>query len=142
MEKIKAPGYFMAVAIILLIWDLIGVAAFGMDLMITEEMIAALPPEQQEMYLNNPVWLKAVYGIATIGAAIGCIGLLMKKAWSKMLFIISLIAVIIQFSYSIFGMNSLEIMGYSALIMPVIVIVIGVYQIILSNKGQKEGWLA
>tara|TARA_B100001245_G_scaffold234884_1_gene221389 strand:+ start:743 stop:1171 length:429 start_codon:yes stop_codon:yes gene_type:complete len=141
MEKAKAPGYFMAVAIILLIWDLIGVAAFAMDLMMTEEMIAMMPPEQQEMYLNTPGWTKIAYGVATIGAALGCIGLLMKKAWSKLLFIISLIGVVVQFGYTFIGMGALDIVGPSALIMPIVIFVIGAYQIFLSNKGQKEGWL-
>lgn len=141
MENSKSPGWFMPVAIILLIWDLIGVAAFGMDLMMTDEMIASLPPEQQEMYLNTPGWIKIPYGIATIGAAIGCIGLLMKKAWSKLLFIISLIAVVVQFGYTFLGMEALTVVGPTALIMPLFIFIIGAYQIWLTNKGSKENWL-
>ncbi len=131
----------MAVAIILLIWDLIGVGAFTMQLLMTEEMIATLPPEQQEMYRNTPGWITIAYGVATIGAALGCIGLLMKKAWSKILFIASLIGVVIQFGYTFIGMNALDIVGPSSLIMPIVIFVIGAYQIYLSNKGTKEGWL-
>ena len=141
MEKVKAPSWFMPVVTILLIWDLIGIAAFGMDLMMPEEMISELPIEQQELYSQTPDWTKLFYGIATIGAFLGCIGLLMKKAWAKPLFLVSLLAVLIQFGHSLFVLGALDVMGPTALIMPVIVTLVGTYQVWLSSKGVKKGWL-
>lgn len=141
MEKLKAPTWFMVVAIILLLWDLMGVFAFATDQMMTEEMLSALPEGQQTMYRNTPAWMSIVYGIATIGAAIGSIGLIVKKSWAKWLFLASLSAVVIQFGYSFLVLNAFAILGPSALILPLLIILIGIYQVWLSNKAIKAGWL-
>lgn len=140
-DKVKAPTWFMVVAIILLIWDAIGVFSFVMTLMMTDEMIATLPPEQQEMYTSTPGWINVFYAVATIGALLGCIGLVMKKAWAKMLFIASLVGVIVQFGYSFLALDMLSVSGPTSVILPLVILLIGIYQIWLSSKGQKEGWL-
>lgn len=141
MEKVKAPTWFMVVAILLILWDLMGVMAFTVQMMMTEEMLAALPEAERNLYLEFPMWTKVAYFIAVVGATIGSIGLVAKKKWAKPLFIVSLVAVIAQFGHSLFLSNSIEVYGAQAFVMPVLVVGIGIYQIILSNQAISKKWI-
>lgn len=131
----------MVIVILMMLWDLMGVFAFSMQMMMTEEMLAALPEAERDLYLNFPMWTKVAYGIAVIGATIGSIGLAVKKKWARPLFIISLVAVLFQFGYTLLMTSSVEVYGGQSFIMPVLVVVIGVYQILLTNQAVRKGWI-
>jgi len=131
----------MVVAIILLIWDLFGIMAFVMQAMMTEEMLTAMPAEDQEIYRNTPSWITGAYFVAVFGATLGSLALILKKKWAMPLFILSLIAVIVQMSYTLFAAGVLELKGATSAIFPLIIVFIGAYQIILSNQAIKKNWI-
>ena len=79
MTATKPSTLFWIIAIIALLWNLSGVAAFAGDILMTEEALATLTEAQQELYKSTPVWLKFVYGVAVFSGTLGCILLLMKK---------------------------------------------------------------
>ena len=138
----KAPGWYMPVVIVLLLWNLIGIAFFFLHVFITEEMLAALPENQAALYDQYPLWTQIVYSISVFGGTIGVIGLLMKKKWSKPLLLLSLVAIIIQMSHSLFITDSVEVYGtVQAFAMPILVIVIAIYEVTLANKGIVKGWI-
>lgn len=141
MTSITLPRTFWIIGIVALIWNLLGLAAFFGDVMMSAEALASLPEEHQELYLSSPIWLKAVYGVATVGGCLACIGLLLKKKWSMSLFMISLIAIVIQMGYSIFFTNAAEVLGSQAYIMPILVIGIGVFLWYYSKSANAKGWL-
>ncbi|MCF6356805.1 MAG: hypothetical protein L3J54_03275 [Draconibacterium sp.] len=88
------------------------------------------------------MWHKLVYGIATICGLLGAIGLLMKKRWAITLFLISLVAVAIQFLYGLFGTNASEAYGVFAIIMPIIVTIISALLWYYAKKCEAKGWLS
>ncbi|MCF8716145.1 hypothetical protein JM658_15040 [Joostella atrarenae] len=137
----KIPWWFWLVTIVALLWNLMGVGAFIADMTITDEAIQALPKAQQDLYLNNPIWVKAAYGIAVIGGALGCILLIFRVKTAKLVFIISFIAILIQMGYNFLIASSLEVYGPGAYLMPIMIIVIAAYLIIFSGKSIKKGWL-
>lgn len=139
----KAPVTLMIIAIVAILWNIVGVMAFATDMMMTPEMLALLPEDQQELYANNPMWNKLVYGVATICGLIGSIGLAMKKKWSELLLLISLIAVVIQMSYSLFFTNAREVVGDTAgLYFPVMILLIALFLWYYAKKCTARGWLA
>lgn len=139
----KPNTAFWIIAVIALLWNLIG-AYFWVShsFLMTEEMMAALPPEQAELMNSSPSWNTVVYGIATIGAVIASILLLMQKKMAVTLFAISLIAVLIIQLYWIFGLDSVSVMGPQSLIMPVIVIAIAIFEYFYSKGAAQKGWIA
>lgn len=141
MEKIKAPTWFTVVAIIMVIWNLMGVSAFIMDAMMTEEAIAALPEAERNLYGKFPLWTKAAYFIAVFGGTLGAIGLVAKKRWSKPVLIVSLIGVVVQMFHSLFIAGSMEVYGPGALAMPIMVIAFSVFLVWMAHHGIKKGWL-
>lgn len=141
IQQTKPGTLFWSIAIIALLWNLSGLFAFFGDVLMTEEALAALTDAQRELYESTPVWLKFFYGIAVFGGTLGCVLLLMKKALSIQVFIISLIAIIVQMSYSFFMTNATEVYGMVSIIMPIIVIGIGIFLVWFASYAKKQHWI-
>ena len=61
----KIPVWYWIVAVLALLWNGLGVMAYLMKAFITDEMIAALPEEQQAEYLMEmPTWYTALFALA------------------------------------------------------------------------------
>ncbi len=140
-NTVTIPGWYWAVAGIALVWNLLGVMAFILHLMMTPEMLAQLPEAQRALYQNYPGWLNYAYGAAVIGGALGCVALLMKNAFAFQLFVISLVGVLVQDYYSFFQTNLVEVMGISSVVMPSIVIIVAIGLIVFSQKMKAKGIL-
>lgn len=141
MTNEQAPGWFKPVSIVALIWNLIGVLAFVMTLMVTPEMIAELPEAEQALF-DVPAWATIAFAIAVFAGVIGCVLLLMRKAIAFEVLVLSIIGVIVQNIHGFLLTDTLAVHGPSSLGMPVTVFIIGVGLIMMSNKGKKEGWLS
>lgn len=133
------PKWYMPVAIIALLWNLIGCAAYLMDVTLTPEAVAAMSPDQQALYAARPAWAVAVYAIAVWGGALGCVGLIMKKRWAKGALLASLLGLIAQ-DIALFGMSPVTI-GASVYALQGMVLMIAVLLLLLANKAARQGWL-
>ena len=69
----KTPTWFMVVAVLLLVWNLLGVMAYIMQVTMSPETLAALPDAQRQLYENTPAWATAAFAIAVSGGALGCL---------------------------------------------------------------------
>ncbi len=133
------PKWFMPVAVVALLWNLMGCAAYLMDVMLTPEAVAAMPPDQQALYAARPVWAVAAYAFAVWGGALGCVGLLVRKRWAAPAFLASLLGLIGQ-DAALFGMSPVPL---SATIYALqgMVLVIAVLLLMLANRASRDGWL-
>ncbi|MCO4098357.1 hypothetical protein [Gemmatimonas sp.] len=133
------PKWFMPVAVVALLWNLMGCAAYLMDVMLTPEAVAAMPPDQQALYAARPVWAVAAYAFAVWGGALGCVGLLVRKRWAAPAFLASLLGLIVQ-DAALFGMSPVPL---SATIYALqgMVLVIAVLLLMLANRASRDGWL-
>jgi len=141
-DNIQVPTLFWVISGLALLWNLMGVFAFYTDVTMTSEAIAAMPDAMQSLYNSAPAWTKAVYGFATLGGALGCIGLLLRKSWSVPVLLISLLAIIIQMAHSLFMTNAIELMGTQAIVMPIVILIIGALLYYYSRKSLDNGWLS
>lgn len=137
----KPSVLFWVIAVIALLWNAMGVFAFITDLTMSEEALALMTEAQQELYKSTPTWNYVGYGLATIGGLLGAIGLLMRKSWATMLFILSFVGVLINLVWSLFLSNAADIMGAAAYILPVMVVVIAIFLIWYSRKCSADGTL-
>jgi hypothetical protein len=133
------PKWYMPVAIIALLWNLIGCAAYLMDVTLTPEAVAAMSPDQQALYAARPAWAVAVYAIAVWGGALGCVGLIMKKRWAKGALLASLLGLIAQ-DIALFGMSPVAI-ETSVYALQGMVLMIAVLLLLLANRAARQGWL-
>ncbi len=140
-SKIKLPVTFWIVGVIALLWNLMGVMNFVMQVFMTDTMTAAMTPEQAELIMSTPGWLKFVFAVAVLAGLIGAIGLLMRKKWCVPVLLASLIAVVIQMGYSSFAMNSLEIMEQSAAF-PAMIVTFSVVLWYYARRSDARGYLS
>ena len=134
------PKWFMPVAIVALLWNLMGCAAYLMDVMLTPEAIAAMSRDQGALYAARPIGGVALYAIAGWVGALGCVGLVMKKRWAKGPLLASLLGLIGQ-DIALFGMSPVAIPA-SAYALQGAVLVIAVLLLLLANRAAREGWLS
>lgn len=140
-QKISIPIWFWIIAVVALLWNLMGVMSFYMHVFITDEALQALPEAERNLYDSYPLWTEIAFGIAVLGGFLGSIALLMKKKWAKSAFLISLLAIIPQMTHNLFFTNVKEVYGPGTEIMPVMVIIFGVFLLWFSSFGIKKGWL-
>jgi hypothetical protein len=136
----NAPRWLLWAGLALLLWNLMGVGAFVSQWSMTPDDIAKLPQTQQDLWTGMPGWAWAAYAVAVGAGALGALGIIMRKSWSVLLFALSLIAVIIQFSYPFLLANAAQ-GGMEMLGLPIFVIIIAVIQWLLSRNWQRSGWL-
>ncbi|CAL2101015.1 conserved membrane protein of unknown function [Tenacibaculum sp. 190130A14a] len=141
-ESNKPTTLFWVIGIFALIWNAMGVMAYIGQAYMTNEMLAALPEAERALYENVPAWVTAAFAIAVFGGTLGCIVLLLKKKLAKSLFLVSLIAIIAQMSYNLFMSKATEVYGPGGMVMPIMVIIIGVFLLLYSKKCIEKGWLS
>ena len=136
----KAPKWFMIVAAVLLVWNLLGVMANVIQVMMSPETLAALPQEQRELYENTPDWATAAFAVAVNFGALGCVLLLLRRNLAGLFLQLSLAGVLVQMFHSFFMSKSFEVFGPGGLVMPVMVIIIAIYLVVLAAKARTNRW--
>lgn len=139
----KPNTAFWIIAVLALLWNIIGVLFWIMEhFLMTDEMKATYPPEELELINSAPSWGIYVYGIAVFGGVLASILLLIRKKLAIALFGISLLAILIMQGYWVFVMDIAEAMGPQSLIMPLIVIAIAIFEYFYSKGATRNGWLS
>ena len=141
MNTNASPKWFLWVGILFLLWNLMGVGAFFSQWTMSDADIAALPQIQRDLWVSMPVWAWAAYAIGVGVGTLGAIGLLLRKWWAPLAFALSLIAVLVQFSYPfLFAQQAQADMAMLAF--PIFIVVMAIIQWQLSRAWQRKGWLA
>lgn len=131
------PGWFRAATIAVLAWELIGCAMFVSQ--VTADPMS-LPLDQRAMWAATPKWSIAAYGVAVGVGLVGAIFLLMRKRQAASLLLISLIAVVVQFSPLVLMRRLREMVTSDALLFPFVIVMIcyGAFQ--LAHLANRRGW--
>jgi len=140
-QKTTVPKWFWAIAAFSLLWNLMGIGSFFQQVSMTGEALKALPLSEQELYNSYPLWTFIAFAFAVSGGIIGSVGLLMKKKGAKAAFIISLLGIIPQMIHTLFFTKAKEVYGPGTEVMPILVIVFGVFLLWFSSLAIKKGWL-
>ena len=136
------PKWYMPVAIIALLWNLIGCAAYLADVMLKPADIAKLTAAQQAMYAARPAWSIGATAVAVWFGAAGCVGLIARTRWASPLLMASVAGVIAQDVW-LFGMSGAASAGAAAaFILQGLVLAIAVALVMLARKAMARGWIA
>lgn len=139
---IAPPKWFKPVAVLALLWNLLGLAAFGMDLSLSAADIAKLPAAQQALYASRPTWAVAATALAVMAGSLGSLGLLLRKRWAAPVLLASLAGILVQDLNLFVLTDGARLGGPAVLGLQAIVLVVGFVLVLLSRKGVKAGWLA
>jgi hypothetical protein len=137
----KAPKWYLPVAILALLWNLIGCAAYLADVTLTPEDVAKMSAAQQALYNSRPAWAVAATAIAVWGGAAGCVGLVLRRHWATPLLIASLAGVIVQ-DVSLFGLTDAAAeAGPTAMVLQGLVLLIAIGLVLLARRATARGWI-
>ncbi len=133
------PKWFTPVAILALLWNLLGASAYLMDVTISPEAVAKLGDAEQAMYASRPVWFVAAYASAVWFGVAGSLGLLLRKRWATPLFVLSLLGLVAQ-EIALFARPEVRA-DLTVILLQGLVFAIAVSLLLLARKGGREGWL-
>jgi hypothetical protein len=135
-----APKWFTPVAVVALLWNLIGCAAYLGDVMLTPEDVAAMSPAQQAMYDARPAWSVAATATAVWFGAAGCVALILRRRWATPLLALSLLGVVVQ-DVSLFALSGAGA-DPAVVALQGLVLVVAVALLWLARTAAARGWLA
>lgn len=139
----KPPVWFWIVSVLALLWNLMGVMNYLGSTFMKEALKAEMTPEQVNLMESTPAWVTAAFAIAVWFGAAGCIGLLLRKKWAKSALGMSLIGILVQTGYGFFMTNATEVYGQTeAFIIPLMVIVIGIFLIFFARLSERKLWIS
>lgn len=129
----KASPFFPVFGIVLLSWNVVGITAFVLSYW--NDLTAA------STLLPIPGWTAAGYGVAVIAAMVGAALLLMRKSAATTMFLVSLIAVIVQLGYTLLGTDLVATKGVGVVIFTDFIITAAILQLLYARPLVAKGIL-
>ena len=138
----KPSSLFYVISSVALVWNLMGVFNYLLQVLMTDEVLKSFPKDQQLMYQDVPSWVTAAFAVAVFFGTLGAIFLLLKKKVSSTFFILSFLGIFVQMTYGLLITKNTDSYGPLGLLMPLMIIVVGAYLIWYSKKAGENRWLS
>ncbi|EQB09741.1 hypothetical protein [Novosphingobium lindaniclasticum] len=132
---------FRIVAVLILLWNLLGDVAYLMQATADLDEIARHDLVQAQAFREMPGWVWAAYAIAVASGTIGAVVLLMRRRWAWALFALSLAAVFVQFGWTFLSFDIVAAKGPSAALFPLLIVTIALASTIYARRKQADGTL-
>ena len=132
------PRWFTAAAIAAVIWEIIGCAMYLMQVSVDP---ATLPVDQRALWDAAPTWMTAAYAVAVWIGLAGAIMLVMRRRLAEKLLLLSLVAVIVQFSALLLVPELRNLTTSDALFLPVIILAACTVIYQFARTARRSGWL-
>ena len=137
----KPNKAFWIIAVLALLWNLMGVYQFYLGSFALERIRDSVSAEEFTIMESLPSWYAIVFGITVFTGVLGCFLLLARKKLAVPLFGISLLTVLVIEFYWLFATDIMEVSVLVAAVMPLIVIAISIFMYFYSKGAAQKGWL-
>ena len=137
----KRPTWFVVVAVLAVLWNLFGLWSFYYHFTATPEVVATWPEVQQRIAEVTPSWIFVPFAIATIGGVLGSLGLLLRKRWAEPVLLLSLLAIVVQFSAHYLLTPTWALTGMGGAILPLCIALVGLFLWWFARKAAARGWI-
>jgi len=140
--KEKTPVIFWVISILFLLWGLIGCGIYLTEMTLSDSAYAkAFGEDLAAVRGVYPIWGISAYATAVWSGLLASILFLMRKRLSAGIFIFSLVCAIIGFIPNFTNPVLKDAAGAGFWVMPLIVVVIGLFEVIYSRKQRATGIL-
>ncbi len=137
----KPPIWFWILSVLALLWNAMGVNQYLQQAYNTESFRALYTPEQLALTDSTPAWATAAFAIAVFGSVLACVLLLLRKKLAKTVFIIALIAIVVQMTHGLIIAKSYEVTSAFQTSMAIIVPIVGLLLYLFAKRSIEKGWL-
>lgn len=134
------PKWFMPVAVLALLWNLLGCFMIAQDVMLTPEDIARLPPDMQAVNAGRELWMVIGSVVGVAAGALGSLGLVLRRRWATPLLILSVLGLVAQDLGFVLIARTVPI-PMAGWILQGMVLVIAILLVLLARKAAARGWL-
>lgn len=147
VEK-KPNAIFWIIGVVSLLWFAYGVYQFVFSLTADAESIkpyvddGVMTQAYADFYLAIPAWVKAAFGVATIGGLLASLCHLLRKKIAIVLFVISIISALIMYVYIFLLSGKVSILPTMDFIIAGMVVVFTSFMIWWSRKKAADGYLS
>ena len=138
----KPTATFWIVGAAALVWNLIGLVFYIGHVTITPEALAAMPQAQQDFFAETPTWATAAFALGVNAGVLGSLFLLLRKAWAVPMFVLSLVAVVVQDIDAFVLRGGFSVVGVNGIIIPSMVVAIAIALLFYARGTKERGWLA
>ncbi len=144
MTNTNKPGIvFWIIGIVALLWNAMGCFNYIAQAYDLEMATADLSAEQIAFMDALPAWNTALFAIAVFAGLAAAITFIMRKKLSVNLFVVSFLAAAISQVYWTFGSDAPEVFSdHQPYLMPVIIVVLGLFFIWYSKREKAAGVLS
>ena len=136
------PLWFRVVAVLALLWNLVGLFMFWQEMTLTPEAVAALPPAQQQVHAAMPQIAYVFFGIAVAAGVIGSVGLVLAKRWSVPLLLLSFLGIVAQMGTAFATTPVWPLMGMAGVLPPLFLILVCLLVWLFARMSARRGWLS
>ncbi|MBA3928501.1 MAG: hypothetical protein C0521_02810 [Xanthomonas sp.] len=137
----RSVGYWI-IAVFALVWNLIGVAMWYIQMSMSSEQLALMTEPQRQVYEGTPGWINVAFAVAVFAGVLGGMGLLLKKRWASTMFLLSLVALLVQVIGAFVVTPAWSAYGPVGLVMPAVLVVIALFLLWYANKAKARDWLS
>lgn len=132
---------FWIIGAVALVWNLVGLMFYYLEVTATPESLASLTEAQQAFLSGKPAWATSAFAIGVTTGVLASLLLLLRKGLAVALFAVSLLAILVQNGHAFLLANGLEVWGINGLILPTVIIVIAVALLLYARAAKAKNWL-
>lgn len=141
----KKPSiWYWIICVLGVLWSSGGAYDYTMTRTQNADYMAQFPPDLLEYFYNMPLLMDFTWPLAVWGGLLGWILMLARKKWAVPVFLVSFVAMIINFGYMLFdGGMALQAqhMGAFSYIFTALIVLLGVFALWFSHRAKANGTL-
>jgi len=139
--EVKVPSWFRIVAIVLVLWELMGCFACYSQIRLGAAAMGPVDDWSLKYYATLPVWYNWVYAVATVGGLLGGVALVLRDRRALPLFWISLAAIVVMFAYAFAATDLIAHKGLGQVLpFPLFIAAVGAFSVWLAGYAARNGW--
>lgn len=135
------PLWLRALALLLVLWGVMGVFACIQQIRLGPDAMGAATAYDRALYAGLPAWYNGVYALAVSAGLAGAIALLIGRRAALPLFVISLVAVVVQFGYLFATTDIIAVKGVWTTYFPLFIVLVALLEVWLAGLARRRGWL-
>lgn len=134
----KPPAWYWLAAVAALLFEGAGAYLFANSLMLDP---ASLPLDQRAVFDATPQWMTIAWGVAIGAGVLGAVALVIRRRLAEPLLLVSLLAVVVQFSGLFLVRQLRELTPEDHLIVPVVILLLAYAIWQMAKLAKRRGWL-
>jgi hypothetical protein len=137
------PVWFWIVAVLLLLWEAVGLYSFYGHVAHGPAAMNAEPSDyDRRLFAGLPGWYVWVFGVATWGALATGVALLARRAVALIFAVVSLVAVAVMFGWMFLATDIIAAKGVWTAYFPALIFLVALFTWWFAARARARGWIA